>query len=79
MAQAETTLSEDAQRTVDEAAKVDEAANAAPAPAKATARDRATIKARKAELGRQHDVVEAVAGADLESLGGPLLEPGLGR
>lgn len=43
--------------------------------------DRET-EAREAELRRQADQVEAVerAGAkDLPKLGGPLLEPGLGR
>lgn len=46
------------------------------------AHDKASAKAREAELARQQDVVAAVAKAhadELPALGGPLLEPGLGR
>lgn len=45
-------------------------------------RDAAIAKARDAELKRQQAVTDAVAKAGAEELpkiGGPLLEPGLGR
>lgn len=48
----------------------------------ADTRDAGTEKARAAELRRQETVAKAVADAgadDLPKLGGPLLEPGLGR
>lgn len=48
----------------------------------APSRDELTAKAREAELQRQQDVVDAVAQAhedELPAIGGPLLEPGLGK
>jgi hypothetical protein len=48
----------------------------------AATRDERTEKARDAELKRQENVEKAVgkAGADeLPDLGGPLMQPGLGR
>lgn len=45
-------------------------------------RDERTIQAREAEQKRQEAVVDAVAKAndeELPKLGGPLLNPGLGR
>jgi hypothetical protein len=59
-----------------------EAAIAVPASAPATGRDAATHAARAAELARQAEIVEAVAtagAAELPALGGPFMEPGLGR
>lgn len=48
----------------------------------AEARDERTAKARDAELKRQENVEKAVAKAgtdELPELGGPLMQPGLGR
>jgi hypothetical protein len=47
----------------------------------AESRDEKTHKAREAELRRQERQVEAVAKAhdELPKLGGPMLQPGLGR
>lgn len=59
-----------------------EPAPAAPARSPGKSRDALTAKARARELERQEGVIEAVAKAgteDLPKLGGPLLEPGLGR
>jgi len=70
-----------------EAANEDQAAVAVAverpdAPKASTSRDRATAAAHKAELDRQADIAKAVgkAGKDeLPKLGGPLMNPGLGR
>jgi len=72
----------DAEKAAEEQEKVDEAATAPQAERELTARDKLTDKARDAELERQDDVAEAVAKAgakDLPKIGGPMLEPGLGR
>ena len=55
------------------------AADETPAPIEAATPYAGTAAARAAELKRQAAIVDAVADADLSSLGGPLLEPGLGR
>lgn len=53
----------------------------APKGPKASNRDALIAKARDRELKRQEDVRKAVAdgAGELEKLGGPLLDPGLGR
>ena len=80
MAKAQDTERTSQDDIADEAARQAELeAAVTPAPAE---RPAAEVAAERAELDRQKALADAVAGAhadELPKLGGPILEPGLGR
>jgi len=71
-----------AELAAEEQAAIEAAVTPAEPVAPTAGRDAATASAREAELHRQATVKKAVAEAnksELPKLGGPLMEPGLGR